>query len=604
VASILPSPGPAGLVLRSAAEIVLLGATFFAAGRRAAGRLSFSCPAEELGLSLAFGAGICGTSVFLLAAAGLLTRTAVVVLAGAIQAAAVPVWRDVLTRARRGGFRIARSAGPLLFLLLFAVPSFCLALYPPSGFDESLYHLPIARSLATTHSVGFLTNLRNPVFPELVESLDAAMILLFGGGATNLVECLALAAIGLVLAGFARRWGSPAAGALAAAFFAAHLQVVWLGGESYVDLDLTLFFVTACFAWEAWRETGEGRWLAVSGALAGFAAGTKYLGLAVLPALVVFTLARADGRRFRNAAVLSGIGMAVLSPWYFWIVSQTGNPIFPLLPGIFGHSEWEKSDVMFHGYGFPWSALMLLRQSVQGGLRGTLAGASVLVSPLWPVEVLLAGTGALLAARTRRILCIALAYGALFLANDLRFLFPALALLAFASALGLESLRREEDLPRIAVARALFAAALAGLMVLPAFSVVAGNLRALGPVPTSRDARSLFLRRTVSGYGAVEWLNQRDGDRYSVYFLRGENLAGFALGNFIGDWRGPARYEKIFPLRTRPRKLFRTLRALGADYLSTTVPIAATIPADADFRRHFRQVYFDGNWVVWRLGDF
>jgi hypothetical protein len=107
----------------------------------------------------------------------------------------------------------------------------------------------------------------------------------------------------------------------------------------------------------------------------------------------------------------------------------------------------------------------------------------------------------------------------------------------------------------------------------------------------------------VTGYGAVEWLNRSYGDRYSVYFLRGENLAGFARGNFIGDWDGPARFGKILPLRTRPRKLFRTLRALGAGFLATSRGIAATIPDDADFRRYFRQVYNDGSWIVWRLED-
>jgi len=598
----LPSPGTAGLVLRSSAELALLGGTFFAAGRRAAGRLSFSSAAEELGVSLALGAGICGTSVFFLAAAGLLTRAALLVLAAAIHAAAVPVWRDVLARVRRGGLRRASSA-VLLFPLLFAVPSFFLALYPASGFDENLYHLPIARSLAATHSVGFLTNLRNPVFPELVESLDAATMLLFGDDATNLVECLALAAIGLSLAGFARRWGSPSAGILAAAFFACHLQVVWQGAGSCVDLDLTLFFVTAYFAWEAGQETGDGRWLGVAGALAGFAAGTKYLGLAVLPVLVVLTLARRDGRRIRNAAVLSGVGMAALSPFYLWIFAETGNPVFPLLPGIFGHSEWEKSSVMFDAYASPWSALSRFRASVRGGLRGTMAGPSVVVSPLWPVELALAGTGAFFAARTRRASCVALGWAALLLANDVRFLFPAFALLAFASALGLESLRGDGDRPRTA-AGGLLAVALALLTVLPAFSVAARNLRAWGPAPASRDARSLFLRRSVPGYAAVEWLNRSYGDRYSAYFLHGENLAGFARGTFMGDWRGPARYGKVLPFRTQPQKLFRTLRALGAGFLAANREIAATIPDDADFRRHFRAVYADPKWVVWELGDF
>lgn len=598
-----PSPGSAALALRSAAELAVLGVTFFAAGRRAARRLRFANPAEEIGLSLALGAGICGTSLFLLAVAGGLTRTAVFALAAGVHATALPVWRDLFERLRRRGFRRAAGAFPFVPLLL-AVPSFCLGLYPTSGFDEGLYHLPMARSLASSHSVDFLTNLRNPVFPQLVESLDAATMLLFGEGATtNRVECLALIAIGYALCGFGRRWGSRSGGLLAAAFFVAHLQVVQTGAGSCVDLDLTLFFIAAYFAWEVARETDDRRWLAMSAVLAGFAAGTKYLGLAVLPVLLALTLLSGAGGRLRKAGLLIAVGGAVLFPWYLWIFAQTGNPVFPLLPEIFGHSEWEKSDVMFARYASPASTWMRLAASAKGGIRGTLANASVVLSPLLFVELALAGAAAWFGARARRAFVVAAGYGGLLLANDPRFVFPSLALVAFAASLGLESLRREKERER-PVADGLLAGLLAALAVLPAASVAARNLRAYGPVPATSAERSRFLRRRVDGYGAVEFLNRRYGNRYSVYFLRGEHLAYFAEGNFIGEWRGPARFGKVYPFRKAPLKLFRAVSALGADFLATTFPIAATIPDDADFRRHFRQVYFDGDWVVWRLGDF
>ena len=597
MASIPSSPGTALFVLRSAGELALLGATFFAAGRRAAGRLSFRNAGEEIGVSLALGAGICGTSLFLLAAAGELTRAAVIALSAGVHAIALPVWRGVAARVRRRGARHAMRALPL-FPVLLAVPSFCLGLYPSTGFDETLYHLPMARSLSSSHSLDFLVNLRNPVFPELVESLDAAMMLLFGDVSTHLVECLALIAIGFALCGFARRWGTRAGGVLAAAFFAAHVLVLYLGAGSCVDLDVALFFLVAYFAWEAWRETDDRRWLAISAVLAGFAAGTKYLGLFVLPLLAAVTFLSGPSRKMRRAAFLIAIGAAVLSPWYLWIFAQTGNPVFPLLPRVFGHNEWEKTTVMFHGYASPGSAWTALVDSARGIRRGTLATGAVVVSPLLFVELALAATGAVLGPIARRALLIAVAYGALLLANDMRFLFPSLALVAFAAALGLESLRRSGDRER-PILTGLLAPVLAVLMVWPAFSAVAGNRRALGPVPTSSAARSVFLRKWVPGYGAIAWLNARYGDRYSVYALWGESLAYFAEGNFMGDFDGPYRFAKVRPLLTSPLKLGRTLRAFGAEFLALNRETVAILPDD--FRRHFRRVYSDGAWTVWQL---
>jgi len=597
-----PSPGTAAFVLRSAGELALLAATFFAAGRRAAGRLSFRSTGEEIGVSLALGAGICGTSLFLLAAAGGLTRSAVIALAAAIHAIALPVWRDVAARVRRRGLRHALGAVPL-FPILLAVPSFCLGLYPGTGFDENLYHLPMARSLASSHSVDFLVNLRNPVFPELVESLDAAMMLLFDDVSTHRVECVALIAIGFALCGFARRWGVRAGGVLGSAFFAAHLLVLYLGAGSCVDLDLTLFFLVAYFAWEAGRETDDRRWLAIAAALAGFAAGTKYVGLAVLPILAALTLLSGASRRMRRAALLIAIGAAVLSPWYLWIFAQTGNPLFPLLPQLFGHNEWEKTTVLFRGYASPGSAWTRLAESGRGMLRGELATASVVLSPLFFVELALGATGAVLGPRARRAFLVAVASGALFLANDFRFLFPALALLAFAAALGLESLRRSGDEER-RILTGLLAYALAVLMVFPASSVIVGNLRAYGRVPTSPAARSAFFRQWIPGYGAIAWLNARYGNLYSVYALWGESLAYFAEGNFMGDWDGPARFTKIRPLLTNPLKLARTLRAFGAEFLALDRATVAILPDEADFRRHFRQVYSDRAWTVWQLEGF
>ena len=573
-----------------AAAFVVLSASFFAAGRRALPEWKFSCVAEELAVSLGLGAGIWGTALFALALMGRLGRLEIGCLAVGVQLAAIPVWRDVLRRARAR--RGTATSSSLFFsggagIALLAVPSLVLSLYPPTAFDETLYHLPIARALATAHSVGFETNLRNPVFPELVESLHAAMLLFFDDSCTHLVEGLALAATALALYGFGRKWGSGRAGFLAAAFWVGSPLVVGLGAYALVDLDLTLFFTLAYLAWESGRASGDRRWLTLAWAFAGFAAATKYLGLWAPLMLAALTLLFGAGRRGRVRIAAAGLALsgAVLALTYGWIFAETRNPVFPFLPRLFGHTEWDKAEFL-KSYGedaSAWSALWMPWR----------------ISPLWLGALAVAAIGAVRAGRPRRALLAALAYGIPLLKQDPRFLLPSLALLAASAGWSAAGFRY----PNPTVPPRRFAAAgtaLAGAILLaPAYLSAARVWRWIGPVPTSPAARDAFLRRRVAGYGAVAWLNSRPGPPVRAYFLFGENLKYFAGGELLGDWSGPWRYGKILPSLRSPRRLDRTLGALGCRYFGADLETSRRLSKRAFFPVRFERVYAGSGWVVW-----
>ena len=72
------------------------------------------------------------------------------------------IWALLADRRRR-----AAAVG----LIAVSAPFFLLALYPPTAFDETLYHLPFAREFVRTGGVPFLPDLRFPVFPQLAEIL-------------------------------------------------------------------------------------------------------------------------------------------------------------------------------------------------------------------------------------------------------------------------------------------------------------------------------------------------------------------------------------------------------------------------------------------------
>ena len=118
------------------------------------------------------------------------------------------------------------------FLIL--APCAVLALYPPTGFDATHYHLPFVKSFIAAQRLLFLPDLRVPVFPVAVEMDFVLAFFLSGDVAAQLTQLLAmLATAGLVFA-WGRRGFSRRAGLWAAALWLGVPLVVFLGASAYV----------------------------------------------------------------------------------------------------------------------------------------------------------------------------------------------------------------------------------------------------------------------------------------------------------------------------------------------------------------------------------
>ncbi|MEK7850936.1 MAG: glycosyltransferase family 39 protein, partial [Deltaproteobacteria bacterium] len=105
----------------------------------------------------------------------------------------------------------------------------------------------------------------------------------------------------------------------------------------YVDLALAFYSTGALLAFLVWKEGKDVKWLLLSAASAGLAAGTKYNGLYV-PLILAFMIlyASKNDRPLRALLIFISISIAVASPWYIKNVIQTGNPFYPLFFNIFG----------------------------------------------------------------------------------------------------------------------------------------------------------------------------------------------------------------------------------------------------------------------------
>lgn len=589
--------------------LLALAATAYVAGRLALRRAPALDARERAVVAGALGLVVLASLGCLLGLLGRLTLGPLLVAVVAIHLAGRRIWVELAARGaasrRWPGRRAALLAGVALAL---GAPLFALALYPPTAFDDTLYHLPFARAFAATGGLPFLPELRFPVFPQFAEVLSAELLLVGGDVATHLVQLLAIALTAALLVVWGREWGGAGqdhtAGWLAAAVWMGNPIVVYLGGTGYVEPLLALFVTASCWAFGKWRGTAKPGWLALAAVFAAAAAGTKYLGLFFVAALAATTLAT----RRRHLLLFLGVALLVMAPWYGRIVVLTGNPVFPYLSGIFGENDW--TPVRFRTLAVPpGDAVALVAAAVRhsGRLltlpwdvvaRRHLVGGLPPFSPAYLVAAPFVAAVMARDRRLRRLLASAVCFVLLFpaLPPDSRYLVTVLPL--FSLALGIVA---AAALRRFAPARPLAPAILAALLVVPGWLYAGVRIVRQGPVPATSAAREAYLLRSVPLYPAVARLHQemRPGD--TVYGLHAEQMRDFVRGNFLGDWYGPHRYGLMPDLATAPQALAATLRGIGVDFLLVAKPPGTAPLARVAGQSSFELLYEDPRAALFAL---
>jgi 4-amino-4-deoxy-L-arabinose transferase-like glycosyltransferase len=618
------------LILEVALALLVLAVTAFVLGRTLTGELDRAV--ERWALPTALGLAGLAHLGFLLGLAGLLRPAAVILVLAGIHLAGLRVWRGLL---RAGSFRRPRPWHVLLGAAAL-LPIALLALYPPTAFDATLYHLPFARGFMASGGLPFLTDLRFPVFPQVNEMLFALVMLFAPDVAAHGVQWL----MTMLTAALVWSWGreafpssslfqGTAAGWLAAAIYLGNPIVVYLAGTGYIEAGLTLFVTAALYAVRRWRGSGERRWLVLAAVFAATAADVKYLGLFFVGAVGLTVLLgrlpgsreSAERARWARALLFGAVAAAVLAPWYGRIYAATGNPLFPFFPKVFGAGPWDP--LRFQSFLTPATAA---GEAVAEPLGRFLSGAVHLVRLPWDLvfergryngqppysPLYLAGLPlALLAAwkdpRQRRLLALAAAYVfcCLGLPLDARYMVPALPLVSLAAAGAILALlgRLDRHRPSSRSGRsALLAAGLCAGCFLPGWLYALYRFHHLGPLPLTPAGREAYLARWQPSYPAVAYLNRTLGSGYTVWALHAENMTYYARGRFLGDWIGLASFGRVLSDLQGPEDLHGRLRRLGAGYL--LIPSGTELlpfPEDAELRRSFEPFYADRQARVYKL---
>lgn len=583
--------------------------------------------ALRMALALPLGLGLFAQALFFCGIAGLFGAGAVAVVAGLALGAG---WRFLSPAGARGyrnerserSVSSARRRRPRLALvalgaLTCAAPAW-LALYPPVAWDDTIYHLPLARSLVEHGRYLFVENLRAPVFPLLAETLFAPALRLGRASTAHGVSLLATFGTTLLLLVWGRDrfggGGTPGGvtvwALMPAAIWIGQPIVVFYAGSSFVDPLLTLFVTAAAVAFERWRREPAPAWLLAAGAFAGWAAATKYLGLYAVAALALAVGCEAcrGGRRramarFAMAALLAG------GPWYLLIWLLSGNPVFPFFSSLFGRGEWSgMTTVALQGVETGWvqNAIGVVRLGwdlVADRARvGMQPPASPLVVLALPLLLYLGWRQRWARIWVAMIAGFVMAFFAL--PRDARYLMlfaPALAVLLVAALRDLAG-SAAQRLPRLSRGCVPAATALVGLSLMAGPAYAVWRTRIAGPPPVDSAAIDRSLARRVPLFRALLFRRDRGFGAVPLYALHGERLHDFAGEVLLGDWNGPYRYEIVLPLLDRPEELAARLRGMGAGQL--LLPRALVAPEvfeELGASRRFRELYRDDEGVLWAL---
>ena len=570
----------AWFVLKHLVVVTLIASTALAAGLPWVRRLSMT-GAERVAVAMAVGLAVAGHVALGLGLTGRLEPVGIIVLILFAHLAARRDLRDLFWAGQRW-CRKARRGAWLAFpfgVLALSPLVFC-ALYPPTGFDETLYHLPYAQAFVRARGLPFLADLRFPIFPRFVETSFAVVLALAGDVATHGVSLVATLATALLVGTWASRattrigrsepGGGGVANGIAAATLLGQPIGVYLAGTAYVEPALALFAAAAVYSADRWRWEADRAWLILAGLLSGTAAASKYTGLLILAGVSIQIVVGARDRVARNLLTYGGVVVATLAVSYGQLLYHTGNPLFPFFPALFGSTPWDASEFLLpsgiqHGAALltlPWT--VVFDRHAIGGLPP--------FSPLWSLGLALVLIAAWWNRDVRRW---ALWIIGLILFEPLRahYLWTGMPILALACGVScVEILGHVRAVAgHLRRTRATWLPLVFALCVLPGWLYGVYRLIRLGPLPADDGARTAFLATQRPLFSALNFLNDRCRDSCTVYGVHAEHMVYFAAGRFLGDWNGPASFARTLPEDGDAETFSRSLHRLGARYVLVPV---------------------------------
>ena len=442
-------------------------------------------------------------------------------------------------------FKEIRGVG-ILFLALLAAPllyAWYYALTPPFSWDAQVYHLLIPKRLIANKGFCFLPF---NVYSNMPYAMDLFYLLAMAAAddaAANLTHFALGVLVCISLIAISRRYFTPLAGIIAALLFVCHPMVIYEYGVAFIDVGLALFCLWTAASLLEWRRTGCIGYLILSGVFAGMGMGSKYTMIAGAAAAIIILLGLSFRRLQLILYFMIPAGLLII-PWLIKNYYYTGNPVYPLMYHIFGGREWSAQQAAWVvdwqrsigiGRSFLDCLLLPFRIFMMSDMQKGYAGFA---GTLYPYILILLPS-ALFIKKNRKSALLLFVFFAVFFAvwamgaQQVRFLIPALPLLALCSAAGAVSLKKRNFTFLYFMALAIASIAPIHLFVK---EIIPENKRdgSYLPMIFGDEKREDFLRARVRAYPCFEYLKRICSKDEPVIFLY-ENRGYYCSQPYFAD---------------------------------------------------------------------
>jgi hypothetical protein len=469
------------------------------------------------------------------------------------------------------------------FLPIFLLISLklLLPLYPPTRFDETLYHLPQAKNIVTHSGLSVNPYIRYPLSPQNMELLYALSLLFYDDilphlfhASTAFITAMGIYSLGALTSN--RKTG--AAGAL---IFLSSSLVQHMMASAYIDLGTTLFVFSGFYCLSLWLITKKTGWLYFAGFATGIAVGTKYT--ALLYALFYTLWVTFESRNPKHVVQFLVPLIVFGSPWYIRNYLLSGDPVFPSLGPIFGYSRlWSKGDylnqyreMLSHGtprniFSFvilPWNLIANKERFMDGAIS------------LWMLAIFPSFFFVSCFDKYYKKLSLFVFLNIIiwfFSTQILRYLLPLFPMISLLSAYFLVNILYERWLKKLFIENVAFIknifrglssflrktsnAIVIILLLATVQSVRFDKAMKKNPLPVTQESRTAYLIRTKPAYKLIHIANFDPSLNIYQYGF-GDHIY-YAKGKILGDDFGPARYSLITGILNNSEKMYETFLSM------------------------------------------
>ena len=471
--------------------------------------------------------------------------------------------------------------------IVLALSTAAIFLTPAWNGDTIQFHLPLMRVFLSAHALTVPAAIPYGYYPQGFEVLGTAAYALGGQAAAQFVNPAFFFLASLVLYRIARSCGISRSWALAGVVLGASIPFVhWTGSVTKNDLPLAAYQLAALLCLSRWRETQLFRWMPVSAFFIAMSLDVKHVaifGAVAWFVACVYILWR-QPRKFRRAASLAAVVLALGLIWEARAYLATGNPFFPsdsraALQGRRARKEGRLKRRLVRLMNVAYALHFHGKKSFQSPTQNPMGIVLLLLAPLWLIP---RPSGK--PRRNEAVLWLfVILYYLLwtFQVAVLRYAITPVLLLAVLGA------ARLALFPKPLAITAMGAALLFSAPVLILIEMAPAQI----PLFMKRIDAATFLRRTLPPYAAVEFLNR--------HATASDSIAS------IGDWAvayapNPANFHLIYlNERTyRPAWVLTVLHPADRYLILPNSPNLADLEAAARKNRSLTRVYQDPDFVV------